>query len=163
MSDLAVATRTIQIDHIKIESLKTAEKVRFALERIVSKLDPDVALFLRDGDKERAKEYEAHGPKLSIFLSRDHGSLLRIAGKPRVAYQFEIGNPLTASSMTRYQLPAALYAPLRTVLYEDDFGRGIFEYDKPSSFFGQFGDERVTAVALGLDADLKDVLLRAAA
>jgi hypothetical protein len=30
--------------------------------------------------------------------------------------------------MTRHQLPAALYAPLRVVLYEDGNGRGIFEY-----------------------------------
>jgi len=50
--------------------------------------------------------------------------------------------------MTRYQLPAALYAPLRVVLFEDEQGRGIFEYDKPSSYFGQYGDERVTEVAL---------------
>jgi uncharacterized protein (DUF302 family) len=46
--------------------------------------------------------------------------------------------------MTRHQLAAALYAPLRAVLYEDADGRGIFEYDKPSPLFGQFGDERVT-------------------
>jgi uncharacterized protein (DUF302 family) len=48
--------------------------------------------------------------------------------------QYEIGNPLTASKMTRHQLPAALYAPLRVVLFEDEHGRGIFEYDRPSSF-----------------------------
>jgi hypothetical protein len=33
--------------------------------------------------------------------------------------------PLTASKMTRHQLPVALF--------EDEQGRGIFEYDKPSS------------------------------
>ena len=50
--------------------------------------------------------------------------------------QYEIGNPLTASKMTRHQFAAALYAPLRVVLFEDEQGKGIFEYDKPSSFFG---------------------------
>ena len=76
--------------------------------------------------------------------------------------QYEIGNPLTASKMTRYALPAALYAPLRVVLFEDEQGRGVFEYDRPSSFFGQFGDERVTAVGRYLDAALETALRNAA-
>jgi hypothetical protein len=49
---------------------------------------------------------------------RDHGVLPEIAGNRRSASQYEIGNPLTASKMTRHQLPAALYAPLRVVLFE---------------------------------------------
>ena len=84
------------------------------------------------------------------------------AGGKRNAVQYEIGNPLTASKMTRDALPAALYAPLRVVLLEDEQGRGVFEYDKPSSFFGQFGDERVTAVGRYLDAALDSALRKAA-
>ena len=76
--------------------------------------------------------------------------------------QYEIGNPLAATEMTRHQLPAALYAPLRVVLYENEDGHSVFEYDRPSSLFGQFGDERVTAVARELDASLERVLARAA-
>jgi hypothetical protein len=48
------------------------------------------------------------------------------------------------------------------VLFEDEEGRGIFEYDKPSSFFGQYGDERVTEVGRYLDATLEAVLRNAA-
>ena len=64
--------------------------------------------------------------------------------------------------MTRLQLSAALYAPIRVVLYENDAGHGVFEYDQPSTTFGEVGDERVTAVARGLDAALERVLRRAA-
>jgi uncharacterized protein (DUF302 family) len=52
--------------------------------------------------------------------------------------------------------------PLRVVLYENEDGRVVFEYDRPSSLFGQFGDERVTAVARELDANLESVLIKAA-
>ena len=76
--------------------------------------------------------------------------------------QYDIGNPLTASRMTRHQLGAALYAPLRVALFEDEQGRGIFEYDKPSSYFGQYGDDRVTEVGRYLDAALEAVLRNAA-
>ena len=65
--------------------------------------------------------------------------------------------------MTRHRLSAALYAPIRVVLYENNVGHGVFEYDQPSSTFGQFGDERVTSVACGLDAALARALLAAAA
>jgi hypothetical protein len=64
--------------------------------------------------------------------------------------------------MTRHQLAAALYAPIRVVLYENDAGHGVFEYDQPSTTFGQFGDEQVTVVARGLDAALERALLGAA-
>ena len=45
--------------------------------------------------------------------------------------QYEIGNPLTATRMTQHQLPASLYAPLRVVLYENEAGHAVFEYDCP--------------------------------
>jgi hypothetical protein len=48
------------------------------------------------------------------------------------------------------------------VLYENDAGRSVFEYDQPSTTFGQFDDEQVTAVARGLDAALARALLGAA-
>jgi uncharacterized C2H2 Zn-finger protein len=41
---------------------------------------------------------------------------------------------------------------------EDEQGRGFFEYHKPSSYFGQYGDERVTEVGRYLDAVLEAVL-----
>ena len=79
------------------------------------KIVPRIAEALRSGDRKRAKDYEENGPKLGTFGDRDHGALLQILGSRRNALQYNIGNPLTASKMTRYQLPAALYAPLRVV------------------------------------------------
>ena len=100
-------------------------------------------------------------PELAIFAARDHGGLLRTAGLSRKAVQYEIGNPFTATRMTQHQLPASLYAPLRVVLYENEAGHAVFEYDLPSSLFGQFGDERVAAVARELDTSLERVLAQA--
>jgi uncharacterized protein (DUF302 family) len=58
-------------------------------------------------------------------------------------------------------LPTSLYAPLRVLLYENEDGYAVFEYDRPSSLFGQFADERVTPVARELDDSLERVLVKA--
>lgn len=155
------AQNAVSVDHIKIESTKTFAEVEAALERVVPLLDPKIVGALRDGDGQRAKELE-QGAELFIFLKRDHGALLEAAGKPSKALQYEIGNPVTAASMTQHQLPAALYAPLRVVLYETATGHATFEYDKPSTLFGLFGDEQVSAVGRELDVELERALRRAA-
>jgi uncharacterized protein (DUF302 family) len=162
MTHPSVTSHTIAVEHIRIASQRPFAEVRQRLESTVPQLDPNIAEPLSRGDQERALDYDANGPKLSIFLARDHGALLQIAGGAKDAVQYEIGNPLTASKMTRHQLPAALYAPLRVVLFADQQGRGIFEYDKPSSLFGQFGDEQVTEVGRYLDATLEAALRHAA-
>jgi uncharacterized protein (DUF302 family) len=154
--------QVIVVQHVRIESAKSFADVRAALERTVPRLDPSLMTALGEGNVERADREKKEGPELSIFLVRDHGALLQIAGKARSALQYDIGNPVTASLMTRYRLAAALYAPIRVVLYENDTGHGVFEYDQPSTTFGQFDDERVTAVARGLDAALTRALTRAA-
>jgi len=153
--------KTIQVEHVTLRSVKDFARVKEHLESLVPKLDPEVASLIASGETERLKQKLEAGPELAIFLSRDHGGLLQIAGHARRAVQYDIGNPLTASKMTRHQLAAGLYAPLRVVLYEEEGGGSIFEYDQPSSLFGQFADEQVTEVARGLDASLERALQRA--
>ena len=161
VADSTITRRVLQIEHVKINSAKTFAEVAAALESAIPLLDPAISAALTDGDEQRAKELE-RGSELFIFLKRDHGALLQVTDRPQKALQYEIGNPLTATRMTRREIPAALYAPLRVVLYENAAGRATIEYDKPSTLFGQFGDEQVTAVGRELDAELEPALRRAA-
>ena len=160
MANPVVTRRVLQVEHIKMETTKKFVDVEVALEQNVPQLDPALRTALANGDEQRATELE-RGVSLFIFLQRDHGMLLQVVGRPRKALQYEIGNSHTATKMTRHRLPAGLYAPLRVFLYEDEKGNSVFEYDKPSSLFGQFDDEQVSAVARELDAALKRILQRA--
>jgi hypothetical protein len=161
VADSTVTRRMLQVEHIKIDSPKTFAEAEVALDSALPQLDPTILAALAQGDEQRAKEL-GRGSELFIFLKRDHGVRLKITGRPGKALQYEIGNPLTATRMTRHQLPAALYAPLRVVLYENAAGGATFEYDKPSTLFGQFGDEQVTAVGRELDAEIERALRHAA-
>jgi uncharacterized protein (DUF302 family) len=162
MTDEMLSESTIAVRHVKISLAQSFERAREAFESILPQFDASILVLLRNGEVERARQQLERGPELAIFQSRDHGGVLKIAGLARKVLQYDVGNPLTASRMTRHQLAAAIYAPFRVVLYENEQGHAVFEYDKPSSLFGQFGDERITTVALELDAAIGRVLQRVA-
>lgn len=157
-----MSRRTIEVAHVTIESSKRFTEARASIETLIPALDPEIPALLADGMTDRLKQRLEAAPELSIFSSRDHGALLGIYGHARQAIQYDIGNPLTASKMTRYNVAAGLYAPLRVILYENDDGGSRFEYDLPSSLFGQLGDERIAEVARGLDVALSRALSSAA-
>jgi len=113
MSHPSTVCRPIQVEHVAIETPKPFEAVKAALESLVPPLDAAIPEALRRGDIVRANQALQRGPELAIFSARDHGGLLRTAGLARHAVQYEIGNPLTATRMTRHRIAAALYAPLR--------------------------------------------------
>ena len=150
--------RQLVIEHRALECTRPFAEVHRALIESLPALKPEVSEILVRGEKDKVERARREGPKLWLFLVRNHGELTAADGLKSKAMQYEIGNPLTAERMTRHVLPAALYAPLRVVLYEDASGRAVFEYDRPSSLFGQFDDERVTQVGRELDAELETVL-----
>lgn len=162
MASPAISTRTLTVEHVTITSANAFSDVRAKLEKLIPRIDDGVFTLLRYGEGARAlRELEA-GPPLSIFGFRDHGALLATAGLERRAIQYDIGNPLTASKMTRHQLSAGLYAPVRVLLREGSDGVVAFEYDRPGSVFGQFEDGQVDLVARQLDRDLQSALEAAA-
>jgi uncharacterized protein (DUF302 family) len=152
--------KSFSVEHIEIHSTKSFDDIVKALEATVIPLDPHLAETMAKGDAATAEKIAGEAP-LFIFAKRDHGAILRVAGQSRKAVQYEIGNPMTATEMTRHRIEASLYAPLRVTLYESEGGGCTFAYDQPSTLFGQFGDTRVSAVAHRLDQELKAALLKA--
>ena len=158
-------TARIAVDHVRLATDKPFEDVTKAFERQLGRFDPEVYQALaRSGDAEaaRAKIETMTGPSgFMLFATHNHGALLRLAGQERKAIQYVVGNPLIALQMTRHDIRAGLYAPLRVLLYEDERGRTCLEYDKPSSLFGQFNDDRIAPVAAMLDRKLEALVAAA--
>ncbi len=98
-----------------------------------------------------------------LFGTTDHGKLLSLLGERKKAIQYVVGNPLFALQMTQHDIRASLYAPLRVLLYENKEGKTCLEYDKPSSLFGQFNDQRLAPVAAMLERKLEDLVSAAVA
>ncbi|WP_441228208.1 DUF302 domain-containing protein [Tardiphaga sp. 20_F10_N6_6] len=163
MGNAQYSTRATMVEHVTISSTQPFEEVQAKLTALAPRIDDGIFTLLRYGESTRAlRELEAC-PPLTIFGQRDHGALLAIARLTRRSIQYDIGNPLTASKMTRHHLSTGLYAPIRVLLREDDDGGVAFEYDRPASVFGQFGSDNVDIIAQQLDRDLQTLLEAAAA
>lgn len=163
-SEPKVSRNNIQVEHIRIDLDKPYCEVRQALEKL-SRFDDRIRTLLHYGQIERveAELQRIQGDAgLVIFSVATHGDWLQVLSGKRNAVQYVIGNVLVSTQMTRHELAAGLYAPLRIMLYESNTGTATFEYDRPSTLFGQYGNERVTAVAKELDQKIYDALIKAA-
>jgi uncharacterized protein (DUF302 family) len=155
----AMTESRFSVVHVRVTSDRPFADVQAAFERRLGRFEPDVYQALVEGGDPsaiRARiEAMAGSSGFMLFSTSDHGRLLRIVDQERKAVQYLIGNPLFAVEMTRHAIGAGLYAPLRALIYEAEDGRTCIEYDRPSSLFGQFGDERVNQMAAALDQKLE--------
>jgi uncharacterized protein (DUF302 family) len=156
-------TTTVPVSHVRVQATKGFLEVVAGLQGQVGRFDPAVLGSRSVDPKEVEQRIGAMaGPSgFMLFGTFDHGALLSLSGKPARAVQYVVGNPLFAAQMTRYNIAAGLYAPLRLLIYEDEEGQTCLEYDRPSSLFGQFQDEGITAVAQMLDRKLEEMIAAA--
>jgi uncharacterized protein (DUF302 family) len=158
-------TTRIAVDHVRLATDKAFDEVTRAFEQQLGRFDPDVYKALAgSGDAEGAKariEAMAGPSGFMLFATHNHGALLRLAGQKRKAIQYVVGNPLFALQMTQHDIRVSLYAPLRVLIFENDEGKTCVEYDKPSSLFGQFGNDRISPTAAMLDRKLEALVAAA--
>jgi uncharacterized protein (DUF302 family) len=139
------------------------ERFTMSIERLLGRFDDSLYEGIETApDKVRERIEKAAGEEgLMLFTIREHGRLLSLSGAMRRARQYVIGNPLIAVTMTRHDIRAGLYAPLRILVYEAEDRSTRVEYDMPSSLFGQFNDPEVTVIAQSLDKKLANMIKKA--
>lgn len=84
--------------------------------------------------------------------------IMGLAGHTEPCVEYLMGNHTIAERMYRHDPAAMLYAPLRTVLHEDERGAVRFVVDQPSTHFASFGVTEITAVGEELDRLLAELL-----
>lgn len=152
-----------KVTHIRLALSGTYGNFKTKFETLLNRLEYDWSDKLTT-DPESVKKHinEVAGETgLMIFDDQEHGLLFTYYNRTENAIQYSVGNPLVALEMTKHDIRAGLYAPIRVLIYEDHDGQLLAEYDLPSSQFGQFG-EALLPVATGLDKKLKEVILKAA-
>jgi uncharacterized protein DUF302 len=141
------------------------DEFRARYERAVPPLDAHRLASLQAADADwrailrAAADNAPHG--FIAYWSSDVGSLMRLAGNSRRCVEYLMGNHTIAERMYRHDPAIMLYAPLRTVIYDDAAGTTWFAIDQPSTRFASFGTAAITAVGIELDrrvAALLDIL-----
>jgi uncharacterized protein (DUF302 family) len=93
-----------------------------------------------------------------IYWRHDVHPVMQLAGDGADCIAYLMGNVAIAEQMFRHDARAMLYAPLRTVIWEDPGGRAWFTVDQPSKHFGSFGIPEVSAIGLEFDRKLAGLL-----
>lgn len=160
-------TTLIPVEHVVVSSKRPYQQVIDALE---ARLGPVVnwdailhqAIDAKVSWEQLTQEYEAHiGPSgLTRFYQVSH-SYLAVLGKSSRATQYTIGNPLLASYMTRHTPEAALYAPLKLVVYQDEEGKTFVAYDRFSSLLAQYHNEKIDQTAQDVQHKLEALVAEA--
>jgi len=155
----------VTVEHVRVAVNKPFDKVIRAFEEQLGRFDPEVYKALdgrEEPEKVKARIQAMMGSSgFMLFMTSDHGALLRLTGQKKKAIQYVVGNPLFALQMTQHDIRAGLYAPLRVLIYESEDAKTCVEYDKPSMLFGQFGNLKITEFAETLDQKLAQLVAKA--
>lgn len=150
------------IIHQKLSLKSSFETFTSSIEKVLNRLPPNWSERMSSdpGSIQNYLSNIAGNAGLMIFGDQNHGGLLTLKNMPRKAVQYTIGNPLIAMDMTAKDIRAALYAPVRILVYEDDQNELFVEYDLPSSQFGQFGKD-IFSIAQTIDIKLEAAIFEA--
>jgi len=155
--DFTVTNSSVVTAHVKIVIAAPYTFVKSRLEVEVRRFDDSYRKLLDEDkiDELRQKLAQDYNPSgFMIHFVAAQGDWLALQGSRRHGNVYYVGNVLTASEMTQVDFGAALYAPLRLNVYENAQGGTTFEYDKPSTQFGQFQSSAIDKVADSLDERL---------
>jgi uncharacterized protein (DUF302 family) len=154
------------VTHLNFKSSKPFDAVTAAIEKQLGKFDEQAYGAIMNTPMNAADvETRVHAMEgtsgFMLFTIRDHGQLLALKGKKASLKQYEIGNPLLAVEMTREDLRAGEYAPLRICVYTGEDLMTHVDYDLPSTVFGRFKSAQVDKVAKSLDEKLEALIANA--
>ena len=93
-----------------------------------------------------------------IYWRGDVHAVMRLANDANDCIGYLMGNVTIAEQMFRHDPRAMLYAPLRTVIWEDADERAWFTVEQPSTQLASFGIPAVSAVGVELDRKLAALL-----
>jgi uncharacterized protein (DUF302 family) len=93
-----------------------------------------------------------------IYFKNDVHPVMASAGDKADCVAYLMGNHVIAEKMFRHDPRAMLYAPLRTLIWEDSRGGAWFTADQPSAQFESLGTREVSQVGVELDRKLAALL-----
>jgi uncharacterized protein (DUF302 family) len=164
--EFQVSNMPVVTDHVTIETSTPYRLVTSRLDDEVKRFDESYRKLLEDNKIDELRVNLTQGLEPDGFMIHfvaEQGDLLALEGRRQQGNVYYLGNVVAAAQMTKLNFSAALYAPLRLNVYENTHGGTTFEYDKPSTQFGQFHNADIDKVAQSLDDHLLRLIKKVSA
>jgi len=146
------------VDRLVVAVNAPFEEFRARYEAAVPAYDLTALAGFKDWSDVQADADRAAPNGFLRYGTVEAGPLFAIAGHKARSVVYLMGNHTIAETMYGHDAGIMLYAPLRTVLYEDGNGEAHFAVDRPSQQFASFGDPDIAATGRLLDAKLAALL-----
>lgn len=134
------------------------DEFREQYEQAVPAFSPDGIAGLPDWNAVVARTGEMAPHGFLLYGRVEAAPIMKLNGHTERAVTYLMGNHTVAETMYGKDAGVMLYAPLRTVVYEDSTGTVHFAVDQPSTRFSSFGDDDIAATGRLLDEKLAGLL-----
>ena len=134
------------------------ELFRKQYEAAVPAFEPDLIEGAADWSEVQTRTAARATHGFLLYGRVDVGPMMALAGHTAASTAYLMGNHTIAETMYGHNAGVMLYAPLRTVIYEDPSGATMFAIDQPSSRFDDFGDPDIAATGRLLDQKVATLL-----
>jgi len=149
------------VNRLVIDTDTSFDEVLERYESLVPTVDfAKLTRLVFNGDLSRVKRYtdELAPHSFVNFSMFDPTPQMQLLGHRTRAVTYMMSDNVIVEKMFRLHPGVMLYAPLRTEIYEDETELTHLSIDQPSTRFASFGDPRIAAMGLELDAKLAETL-----
>jgi uncharacterized protein (DUF302 family) len=147
-----------RVTRLVIDVDSSFDEFKSRYEQAVPAFSPDKIAGLPDWDAVVARTAELAPHGFLLYGKVDATPVMKLNGHTRRAVTYLMGNHVVAETMYGKGPGVLLYAPLRTLIYEDAEGKVHFSFDQPSTRFSSFGNDDIAATGKRLDEKLGGLL-----
>jgi len=147
-----------RVTRLVIDVDSSFDEFKSRYEQAVPAFSPDKIAGLPDWNAVVARTAEIAPHGFLLYGKVDVSPVMKLNGHTQRAVTYLMGNHTVAEAMYGKDPGVMLYAPLRTLIYEDLEGKVHFSIDQPSTRFSSFANDDIAATGKRLDDKLAGLL-----
>ena len=147
-----------RVTRLVIDVDSSFDEFKSRYEQAVPAFSPDKIAGLADWNAVVARTAELAPHGFLLYGKVDAAPVMKLNGHPQRAVSYLMGNHVVAETMYGKDPGVMLYAPLRSLIYEDLKGNVHFSIDQPSTRFSSFDNDDIAATGKRLDQKLAELL-----
>lgn len=154
--------RAVVIEHVSLEIKSNFDSFTYSLEKALGILMPAAlgSLGATPASMSRHLNSTCDENNLVIYSIMSQEDLPQ-KERYKKAKQYQLGNPDIMGRMINNHIGAGLYIPIHLLVYENEQGKVIVEYDLLSSQCAQFNNAALLADSILLENNLITLILKA--